>query len=473
MASLEWTWATVKDGRASVPPTRSNAEPATDGYHYLARGARGSWCVHLAFNFTDVCSVFTVQLPKDCPRFTAEEENALHTRMQQGDQEAKDLLARSVLPWAISVVRRYAGRGVADDELEGIAYLGVAETLNRWEPPRGRLTTAVVWSIRSVFQKHLADMAGPVHVPVYLLDGRAGDDANRNASKLPEYREAAKRALRGKHRSLDAPLPGKYSEGEKTLGQILTARSGRDVLSEMIYAEDLEIMRFKYKWAMDHITKPRLRLLLQKRWEAGLTLEEVGESFNVSRERIRQLELRAKKQFYALIAKAPDPAIEARPMSGGLIPSVRADDSLGVSGKLGALRDVNISDALSCKTASDIANEIAELDKQFAAVEGNYRGKREMLKVLHRALLKRDETKLSPDGEAEARGSNGDKCLAVYNYLRARPASTVNQIVAVTGFTKSTVNYILTYHKGKKFKKVDRGQWSIIPGVYKDGKEAS
>lgn len=411
------------------------------------------------------------ELPKNCPRFTVEQENELHARMVAGDQEARDLLARSILPWAIRVVCKYRNRGIADDELEGIAYFGIAETLNRWEPARGRLTTAVVWSIRSAFQKHRADMAGAMHVPVYLLDTHEGGNSDdEDTERVREYRKAAKRALSRGH-SLDEPMPGRKGGENKTFGSTIVGHDGRSVLNEMIYEEDLEIMRFKYKWAMDHMTKPRLRQILQERWEGRLTLEEVAQSLNVTRERIRQLETKAKEEFYALLDQAPEPVIEERPMSHGLIPSLRDDNSLSVPGNLGALREINISDALAAKTPRDIANEIATLDKQFEAIEQNYRGKRDMLKVLHKALIKRDQTKMSPAGEATAVGSGGDKALAVYNYLRAKPASNVNQIIAATGFTKSTVNYLLAYHRNKKFKKVERGRWSIVPGAFKDAKE--
>jgi RNA polymerase sigma factor (sigma-70 family) len=406
------------------------------------------------------------ELPKNCPRFTVEQETELHARMQAGDQEARDLLARSIMPWAIKVICKFRGRGIADDELEGIAFYAIAETLNRWEPARGRLTTAVVWSIRSAFQKHRADLAGAVHVPVYLLDTSEGGGSH--AEQKPEYRKAAKRALSRGH-SLDDPMPGRKGNENKTFGSTIVGHDGRSVLNEMIYEEDMEVMRFKYRWAMDRMTKPRLRQILEERWEGGLTLEEVSQLLSVTRERIRQLETKAKQEFAALLEQAPEPVIEHRPMSNGLISSFNRDDSsLSVPGNIGALRDVNLTEALAVKTPRDIANEIASLDKQFEALEQNYRGKRDMLKVLHKALLKRDQTKLSPNGEANASGSGGDKCLAVYNYLRNKPSSNVNQIIAATGFTKSTVNYLLAYHRNKKFKKVERGRWSIVPGGFKD-----
>lgn len=396
------------------------------------------------------------------PRHTVEEETALYHRMKNGDQEARDLLARSVLPWAISCAMKHSGCGLSYDDLEEIAIYSVAETLNRWEPERGRLTTAVPWGVWSNITRQRAQLSGTIPVPVYYV----GTEKEALSTGNVEDYEAAKRAFR-RGRSLDQQVS---SDSEKTWGMTVVdkGRDGRNLVNEMIRQEEMVVMRFKYRWAMDQLSRPRDQQILRMRWEEELTLEEVAERLNLTRERIRQLELRAKQEFMAAIAEAPDPGHHH--MSSGTLSlgSHRSEEDGGDDFLASRLpRDIagsSLVALLGQKTVSDINREIAQLDTQFDRVQAQYQRQKKMLLVLRKALAERDGVSAADaprkgqDGRTKASNSN-----TIYGFLQSHPGSSPAEITNATGLPKGTVNTILMTKKGKLFRSVSFGKWEVIP----------
>jgi DNA-directed RNA polymerase sigma subunit (sigma70/sigma32) len=106
------------------------------------------------------------------PRFTKEQETELYHRMKAGDLDAKDQLAKSVLPWALQLVAKFNRRSKRLDtsDLEEVAIYATSLALNRWEVARGRLTTTIYWSVLSEFQIAVADISSPIKVPRYISD---------------------------------------------------------------------------------------------------------------------------------------------------------------------------------------------------------------------------------------------------------------------------------------------------------------
>src|SRR5690606_17568487 len=101
---------------------------------------------------------------------------------------------------------------------EELANFAVAESLNRWNPDRGRLTTVVPWAVRSNFNRQRADLLGAVEVPVYYASGQA-----------EEYKYAKQGLAVFQRRSLEATRPG--SRSGSTFGSLLPdeKRDGRNM----------------------------------------------------------------------------------------------------------------------------------------------------------------------------------------------------------------------------------------------------
>jgi len=397
----------------------------------------------------------------ESPRFSQEEETVLYRRMRNGDQAARDLLARSVLPWALTCAMRLRNKGIGDDDLEELAIFSVAEALERWDPGRGRLTTAVPWTVWSGFSRQRALLQGASRVPVHLA-GKLPEALKHGAQQ--EHFDDAQKMLRPAH-SLSRQV---RHDIKQTFGDGLPDKrsSGLPPDAELIRREELAILRSRYHRAIQQMTRPRDRQILQLRWEEELTLEEVAARLNITREHVRQLQTRAEKEFRQLLKAEPESSKE-------LTMSFDGEDTngCGLTSRLPTNdRTDSLLGLLGQKSATDINREIATLDAAFEKVEENYRRQKDMLLVLRKALSKRDGVSLTPDaGVGRGRGRWGDSAEksahrnTVYSYLVSHPGVSIGEIISATGLTRTTVNTTLQNGKKTVFRNRSRGMWEAVP----------
>jgi RNA polymerase sigma factor (sigma-70 family) len=182
----------------------------------------------------------------DCPRFTRAEEQELAARMVAGNTEARELLIRSVLPWAFSLAVGYEGRGISREDAIGEANLGVCEAADSFDPFKGRFITWASVHVRKRICRAIAD-GGLIRLPVYQAGRRGPPSATRlvgnEISSEPEPVTIAEKR-----------------EAERRVAAAVACLSERD---QQLY------------W---------LRI------QQGLTLKQVGLRLKLCRERIRQLE---------------------------------------------------------------------------------------------------------------------------------------------------------------------------------------
>jgi RNA polymerase primary sigma factor len=243
------------------------------------------------------------------PLLSREAEVELATRAQEGDQQAFEQLIVSNLRYVVSVARRYLGYGLALPDLINEGNLGLIEAARRFDPSRGvKFITYAVWWIRQAITHALAEQGGVVALPVKQLENlrRVLEAHRRNMQRTgveptvdelaeeldlpPKQVETILHVYR--HLSLDAPI------GAESETSFLDTLSSMERPSE----EEAYMKETLVQEIQDLLSQLPEREQQVLRWRFGLddepkTLEEIGALLGVTRERVRQIEARAKERL--------------------------------------------------------------------------------------------------------------------------------------------------------------------------------
>jgi len=263
-----------------------------------------------AINIDDHVRMYLKEIGK-VPLLTAEEEVDLAERMEAGDQEAKQRLAESNLRLVVSIAKRYVGRGMQFLDLIQEGNLGLIKAVEKFDYHKGfKFSTYATWWIRQAITRAIADQARTIRIPVHMVETinkliRVSRQLLQELGRDPTPDELAKEMQMPVEKvreimkisqepvSLETPIG---EEEDSHLGDFIPD----DDIPAPADAAAFTLLKEQLMEVLDTLTDREEKVL---RLRFGLddgrsrTLEEVGREFNVTRERIRQIEAKALRKL--------------------------------------------------------------------------------------------------------------------------------------------------------------------------------
>ena len=263
-----------------------------------------------SFSTDDPVRMYLKEIGK-VPLLTPEEEIALAKRMSEGDEEAKHRMTEANLRLVVSIAKRYVGRGMLFLDLIQEGNLGLIKAVEKFDHKKGyKFSTYATWWIRQAITRAIADQARTIRIPVHMVETinktirvsrqllqelghdpsaeEIAEEMNMPVEKVRDILKIAQEPV-----SLETPIG---EEEDSHLGDFIPDEDA----SEPSEAASFSLLREQLEEVLDTLA-PREKKVLELRF--GIvdgrtrTLEEVGKEFNVTRERIRQIEAKALRKL--------------------------------------------------------------------------------------------------------------------------------------------------------------------------------
>ncbi len=302
-------------GEDMLPPLDDDALPALEELQEIEEVteeeiAADTDALADTFSTDDPVRMYLKEIGK-VPLLTMDEEQELAKRMADGDEEAKRRMAEANLRLVVSIAKRYVGRGMLFLDLIQEGNLGLIKAVDKFDYTKGyKFSTYATWWIRQAITRAIADQARTIRIPVHMVETinkvirvsrqllqelghdptpeEIAEEMGMSVDKVRDILKIAQEPV-----SLETPIG---EEEDSHLGDFIPDEDA----SEPSEAASFSLLKEQLMTVLDTLT-PREKKVLELRF--GIldgrtrTLEEVGKEFNVTRERIRQIEAKALRKL--------------------------------------------------------------------------------------------------------------------------------------------------------------------------------
>ena len=313
MDSIDKLYETLENNGISLPddiPT----EEMNEIEHEVAKFGGGENMEHIleqeGFAIDDPVRLYLKEIGR-VPLLSTEREKELAIRMAEGDEKAKTELVEANLRLVVSIAKRYVGRGMFFLDLIQEGNLGLMKAVDKFDHTKGyKFSTYATWWIRQAITRAIADQARTIRIPVHMVetihkvsrysrqmfqelgrDATADELAEKMGMSTDKVREIMKIALDPV--SLETPIG---EEEDSHLGDFIPdddTPAPAEAASATILREVIERELQTLTDREEHVIKLRFGLYDGR----SRTLEEVGKEFDITRERIRQIEAKALRKL--------------------------------------------------------------------------------------------------------------------------------------------------------------------------------
>ena len=256
---------------------------------------------------------------------TAKEEKELSKRVRKGDVTAREQMIKANLRLVVSIAKNYVDRGLTLLDLIEEGNLGLLKAVERFDPAEEcRFSTYATWWIKQSIKRALIDTVKTVRIPSYMVEliskwKNMSSSLNVKLGRQPAFEEIAqaleippenlgiiKTALRASNSSSQTIS----LENMWTLSEVLEDKDAKDP-SEILF-DEVEVELIEKLLASIDVRDAKI-LRMRYGLDSGdpMTLKEIGEKVNLSRERVRQIENEALKKLYFILTHAKEVLQEA------------------------------------------------------------------------------------------------------------------------------------------------------------------